>query len=153
MILDDFENMLALVAAIIGLLGCLFKYIKAPKRGYLILIIFFLCDFLSDYYWTIYTLVMRSDPEVSEFLAYLGWNAAYLVLLIAVLYMGEDASKRFFHPTILWPIFTNICQFMLYIQYGGLFNNLWQVGVTTIIMVICLQEITYYLKTKKKYYG
>ncbi len=149
MLLDDFENMLTLLAAIVGLLGCLFKYIRVQKRGYLILIIFFLCDFLSDYYWTIYSFVMRSYPEVSEFLAYLGWNAAYLVLLIAVLYMGEEGAKRYFHPIMLWPFFTNVSQFLLYIQYGGLFNNLWQVGVTTITMIVCMQHILYYLKHKK----
>ena len=53
MLIDDLENMLTLLAAILGLLGCLFKYIKAPKRGYIFLIIFFLSNFLSDYYWTI----------------------------------------------------------------------------------------------------
>ena len=35
MILENFENMLTLLAAVLGLLGCLFKYIKSPKRGYL----------------------------------------------------------------------------------------------------------------------
>ena len=66
MVLDNCENVLTLLAAILGLLGCLFKYIKAPKRGYVFLIIFFLSTFLSDYYWTIYSLVMDTYPEIKE---------------------------------------------------------------------------------------
>ena len=149
MLLDNFENMLTLLAAIVGLLGCLFKYIKSPKRGYRILIVFFLSNFLSDYYWTIYTLVMGYDPEVSAFLAYLGWNIAYPVLLIAVVYMCAEGARRYFHPVILWPLFTNAVQFTIYIQYGGLFNNLWQVGMTTITMIICMQQIMYYRQNKR----
>ena len=67
MVLDDFENMLTLLATVIGLLYCLFKYIKNPRRGYIILIVFYMSNFLSDYYWTIYSFVMRDYPEVSEF--------------------------------------------------------------------------------------
>lgn len=149
MILDDFENVLTLLAAILGLLGCLFKYIKTPRRGYLLLMMFFLANYLSDYYWTIYSLVMRSYPEVSEFLAYLGWNIGYLILLLVILHMRRDNVRKFFHPVILLPVLTNVPQFILYIQFGGLFNNLWQVGITTIIMVICMQEILYYITNKK----
>ena len=103
MILEDFENVLTLIAAILGLLGCLFRYIKTPKRGYFLLIIFFLSNYLSDYYWTIYTLAMRSNPTVSEFLAYLGWNVGYLVLLITVLHMRSGNSAEYFHPHHAYP--------------------------------------------------
>ena len=150
MVVDNFENVLTLLAAILGLLGCLFKYIKTPRRWYWLLIVFFLADFLSDYYWTIYSLVMGSYPEVSEFLAYFGWNVGYFVLMLAVLSIRSDEAKCFFHPVILWPFLTNIIQFTLYIQYGGIFNNLWQVGTTTITMVLCMQEIMYYVRNRKK---
>ncbi len=150
MILDDFENMLTLLATVVGLLSCLFKYIKAPKRGYLFLIVFFLSNFLSDYYWTIYSLVMNDYPEVSEFLAYFGWNVGYLVLMFAVFYMSSDGAKRYFHPVMLWPLLTNVTQFMVYIQYGGLFNNIWQVGATTITMIACTQQIVYFIKNRHR---
>ncbi len=150
MILDDFENVLTLLAAILGLLGCLFQYIRTPKRGYLLLIVFFLSNYLSDYYWTIYSLVMRFHPTVSEFLAYLGWNIGYLVLMLAVLKMRQDSVKRYFHPLILWPVLANTLQFFLYIRFGGLFNNLWQVSITTITMVLCMQEIVFFVKNRKE---
>ena len=150
MTLDNFENVLTLVATCLGLLGCLFKYIKAPKRWYLLLISFFLANFLSDYYWTVYSLVMNSYPEVSEFLAYFGWNIGYLILVVAILRTSSDSEKDFFHPLMLWPLLTNIAQFFLYIQYGGLLNNIWQISTTTIIMILCMQEILFYRKNKEK---
>ena len=148
MIIENIENILTLIATIAGLLGCLLKYIRTLKRGYLYLVGFFLASFLSDYFWTIYTLVMGDYPEVSEFLAYLGWNAAYVFLLISVFHMRAKGARRYFHPVILLPIIPNTVQFIIYIQYGGIFNNVWQVGTTTAVMVLCLQDIAYYLKNK-----
>ena len=149
MIIEDIENILTLFATIVGLMGCLFRFIKAPKRGYLYLIVFFLCSLLSDYYWTVYSLVMHSYPEISEFLAYLGWNISYPVLFVAVLHLRAEGSKRYFHPVILWPVLTNAAQFVLYIQFGGIFNNIWQVGFSTLIMILCMQQIMYWLRYRK----
>ena len=149
MTFEDFENLTSLFCTIVGLLYCVFKYIETPKRGYRYIIVFFLANFLSEYYWTIYQLVMGSYPNVSQFAAYLGWNIAYLFLLFAVFSMRQEGAKRFFHPVMLLPVLTNIPQFILYIQYGGLLNNLWQVGVTTITLVFCLQDLLYYLKRKE----
>ena len=149
MLFENIINIFTLIATVIGVLGCLFKYIKSPKRGYLYLIVFFLSSFLSDYYWTIYTLVMNTYPEVSEFLAYLGWNVAYVFLMLAVISMRKDGAKRYFHPIMLLPVAANAAQFILYIQFGGIFNNIWQVGFTTAAMVFCVQDIAYYVKNRK----
>ncbi|MBR4150956.1 MAG: HD domain-containing protein [Firmicutes bacterium] len=110
--------------------------------------VFFLADFLGEYYWTVYELVMRSYPDVSGFAAYLGWNVAIVFLPIAVLHMRKAGAKRFFHPLMLLPVLVNVPQFLLYIKYGGFLNNLWQVGVTTAAMVFCLQPILFHLKNK-----
>ena len=72
MLLESFENILSLLCTIVGLLYCVFQYIEIPKRGLRLLIGFFLAKFLSEYYWTIYVLVMHADPDVSGFTAYLG---------------------------------------------------------------------------------
>ena len=148
MLFDNVENILTLFATIIGLFACLFLYIKAPKRGYLYLIAFFLFNFCSNYYWTIYMLVMHDYPDVSEFLAYIGWNIGYLVLFLVVFTMRKEGAKRFFHPLILWPVVTNLVQFFLYIQFGGILNNIWQVGMTTLTMVVCMQDLMYYRKNR-----
>ena len=149
MLFENIQNIASLLATIVGLLACLFRYVKSPKRGYLYLIGFFLASFLSDYYWTIFTLVMGFYPEVSDLLAYLGWDISYAFLLLAVFKMRSKGARRYFHPLMLLPILTNVPQFFLYIQFGGIFNNVWFVGVTTAIMVLCMQDILYYLKNRK----
>ncbi len=148
MIVESLENILSLFCTIIALLYCIFKYIETPKRGYRYLIAFFLANFLSEYYWTTYEFVMRSSPDVSGFAAYLGWNVGYLVLLLAVFFLRHKGAKRLFHPVILLPVLANIPQFLIYIRYGGILNNLWEVGLTTLTMIFCLQEIVYCLKNR-----
>ena len=81
------ENVCMLVAILIALIGTLFRYIVVPRKGYLYLCGFFLAHLLSDYYWTTYTLVMGDYPEVSEFIAYLGWNIGYIFLAVFVYHM------------------------------------------------------------------
>ncbi len=148
MTFETFENILSLLCTIAGLLYCVFKYIETPKRGYGYLIVFFLANFLSEYYWTIYELVMHDYPDVSGFTAYLGWNIGYLVLAVTVFSLRQKESRRYFHPIILLPLLTNIPQFILYIQYGGILNNIWEVGLTTLTMIFCLQELMYYRSRK-----
>ncbi len=148
MSVESLENIFSLICTIIGLLYCIFKYIETPKRGYRYLVVFFLANFLSEYYWTIYESVMHSYPDVSGFAAYLGWNVGYYMLLLAAFFVRHEEAKRLFHPVILLPFLINIPQFLLYIRYGGILNNLWEVGLTTITMVFCLQEIVYCIKNR-----
>ncbi len=147
--LDIVTDVIMLLAAIIGLLSSLFRYVEIPKKGWLLASMFFLSELLSDYYWTTYTIVMHEEPDVSAFLAYFGWNIGYAIIFLSVLHMRSEKSKRYFNPLMLLPIPLNLYQFFIYIQYGGLFNNIWQVGLSTAIVIICLQSILYYLKEKK----
>lgn len=149
MTFEDFENIFTLFCTIVGLLYCLFKYIERPKRRFLYLVVFFLGHFFSDYYWGIYVLTMHDYPTVSEFMAYLGWNIAYIFLFL-VIFQFRRESKKFFHPLMFWPVLTNIPLFILYIQFGGYLNNIWQVGMTTLIMIFCMREILYSRKHKKE---
>ena len=147
--MEFFDNIVMLAASVTGLLLSLFRYIERPKRGWLYVTAFFLAHILSDYYWTVYTLVTRDAPEVSAFMAYFGWNVGYLLLVFAVLHMRSLGAKRYFHPLMLLPIPLNIWQFILYIQYGGLLNNLWQEAITTIVAILCLQSLLYYFKNRR----
>ena len=142
------ENIISLLCTIMGLLYCVFRFIDDPKRGYRYIIAFFLANFLSEYYWTIYGLVMRSYPDVSEFAAYLGWNIGFLCLLLASISMRHKGAKRYFHPVMLLPILVNVPQFILYIRYGAILNNIWMVGTTTLTMVFCVQDIMHYMKNR-----
>ncbi|MCR4990691.1 MAG: response regulator [Lachnospiraceae bacterium] len=151
--LDVIHNVITLIVTIIGLLICLFHYIEMPKKGWLFSTIFFLMLLLSDYYWTLYTLVMHRDPEISAVFAYLGYNIGYLFLFFAVLVMQREGSRRYFNLLMLLPIPLNIYQLTLYLQYGGFFNNIYQCTVLTLVAVICLKEILYCYKNRRSGIG
>ncbi|MBR6224757.1 MAG: hypothetical protein IKR02_03400, partial [Firmicutes bacterium] len=146
---DSVIDVLMLLTAIIGMLGSLYSYIEKPNKGWLFLTGYFFASFLSGYYWITSTLVTHVEPKVSEFTAYFGWNVAYVVLLVAVYEMRNPDSKGF-RPLISFiPIPLNLIQFYLYIQFGGWFNNVWQVSFTTVIMIFCLQSLLYQNNNKK----
>ena len=157
MTFDDFCNIVSLICIIAGLLYCFFKYVETPGREYRYTIAFFLSLFLGEYYWTVYVFVMHTDPIVSDFVAYLGWNIAIVFLLLAAFRMRPKEVRRFFHPLILLPVILNIPQFYLYIffegklyvTFGGLLNNIWQVGITTVTAVFCMQDLVHYVKNRK----
>ncbi len=150
MSLDVIESVITLIAVIAALLSCLFRYIDAPRRGYLWLCIYFLTILLSDYYWAVYTIVMSYNPDVSTFVAYLGWNIGYVALIIAVLRTQSDGARHYFHPLMLLPIPVNVYQFLIYIRYGAFLNNLWSCTMTTIVALLCIQSIMYYRRNKDK---
>ena len=149
MAIDTVENVVTLLAVIVGLLYTLFNYIKKPRRGWFLLSFFFLTHLLSDYYWTTYTLVMGDNPDVSAMMAYFGWNMAYLFLFFLSIEMRPDNAKDYFHPLMLIPIPLGIIQFFMYIQYGGIFNNLWEGTLVTLTSVYSLQVILKYMHSKK----
>lgn len=146
--IDVIENVFMLLAAVIGLLLTLFRYIETPKRGFLYISIFFLTHLLSDYYWTTYSIIMGDEPAVSGFMAYFGWNLGYMVLFFAALEMRSEKAKRFFSPLMLLPIPINLIQFFIYIQYGGIINNIWEGFFATAIAVVSLQSILCYVKNR-----
>ncbi|SEL21744.1 Signal transduction histidine kinase [Butyrivibrio sp. ob235] len=142
--IDIIENVCTLLVVIFGTLYSLFKYVKTPLRGWLYISIFFLTHLLSDYYWTTYFLVIGEDPDVSALMAYFGWNVGYLVMLLMAIKMRPDYVKGSFNLLMLLPIPLNIWQFFIYIQYGGIFNNIWEGVLATGIACICLQVILHY---------
>ena len=147
--IDMIDNICMLLTAVIGLLICLFRYIENPKRGYLYLSVYFLARLLSDYYWTLYYIVMNSEPDISAIMAYFGWNVSYLFLLILVYYRRNPEIKRLFHPVMLIPVPINIYLFILFTSFGGLFNNLWSGIILTGVEIFCLQSLIYYFKNRK----
>nr|MCR5792166.1 hypothetical protein [Lachnospiraceae bacterium] len=149
MSIDIIENVLTLLVTIVGLLMALFNYIETPKRGWMAVSLFFLAHLLSDYYWTIYTLVIGENPDVSAFMAYFGWNVSYAILLILAIHMRPKEEKLLFHPVLLVPIFLNIWQFMIYNRFGGFLNNLYEGVVATAAVCVSCQAIISYVKNRK----
>ena len=143
------ENIVQLLSNLIALLLCLFQYISNKKQGWILATIFFLFGLMSCYYWTAFLIIMNDYPNVSNLFSYAGWNASFFVLLLLVLHMRSKGSKHYFHPLMLLPIPFNIWQLTIYLQYGGFFNNVYQVSVMTAIMCFSIQSICWYFKNKE----
>ncbi len=149
MFLEYVENIVQLMACMIALLFCLFQYISGKQKGWVYATAVFLGSLMSSYYWTAYLVIMGDYPNVSDFFSYLGWNVAFTFLLILVLHMRCAKSRRYFHPLMLLPIPLNAWQLSLYLQYGGVLNNLIQVSTTTAVACFSLQSILWYRKNRK----
>ena len=141
MLLDNVGNILSLLGTITGLLLCTSKYIKSPKRGYLYIIAFFLSGFFSDYYWTVYTQITHSIPEISEIAAHFGWNLGYVCLFLAVLYFKDKKAKGFNSSVIAIQILLNVVQFFVNAHFTGVLNSLWAAAWTTATTVMCIQDV------------
>ncbi|MBR4413483.1 MAG: hypothetical protein IKS60_07695, partial [Lachnospiraceae bacterium] len=111
---------------------------------------YLLSTLLSNYYWGVYVAVMDDYPNVSSFLSYVGWNAAFLVLAILLIYLMSKDRVRYFNPICLIPIPLNFVQLLMYLQYGGYFNNIWQVVLSTFISCVSINHIFRYIFKHKK---
>ncbi len=147
---EQFENLYALAINVVGLVAALLLHIRKPRFAWVCVIVFLLGNLLSNYYWGAYTLLMGDYPNVSSALAYFGWNVSYVPPVLLLLHMRQEPEKRFFHPLCLLPVPLNIAQFLLYIQYGGLFNNIWQGGLCTAIACLSLNSLLCWRKNRAK---
>lgn len=148
--MDLAENIVQLLATLTALLLCLFRYISNKRRGWLYAIIFFLCTLLSCYFWTTHLIIMGDWPDGLDWLTYSGWNASFFVLFLLLMHMKSPEERRFFHPVMLLPIPLNIWQLTLYLPYGNLLNNIYQVSIGTFLAVFSLQGIAWYMKNWQK---
>ncbi|MBR2660787.1 MAG: response regulator [Clostridia bacterium] len=144
------ENIVQLSANLIALLLCLFYYISNKRRGWFYAIVFFLCSLLSSYYWTTYLVIMGDSPRSLDWLTYSGWNASFLVLFLLLMHMKTPEERSFFHPLMLLPLPLNVLQLILYLPYGDLLNNIYQVLIGTLIACFSLQGILWYCKNREK---
>ncbi len=150
MLLEQVLSGYAIAMNLIGLMVCLFDYIKRPTKTGVFVIVYLLSTLLSNYYWGVYVAVMGDYPNVSSLLSYIGWNAAFLVLAIMLVFLMRKDSVMFFTPLCLIPIPLNIVQLFIYLQFGGYFNNIWQVSLTTFISCACINHIVRYIFKHKK---
>ncbi|MBR6382834.1 MAG: response regulator [Lachnospiraceae bacterium] len=150
MLLEQVLSGFAIALNVIGLMICLFDYIKRPTKTAVFAIVYLLSTLLSNYYWGVYVAVMDDYPNVSSFLSYVGWNAAFLVLTILLIFLMTKDRIRYFNPLCLIPIPLNIVQLFMYLQYGGYFNNIWQVVLSTFISCASINLILRYIFKHKK---
>ena len=143
------ESIVQLVANLIALLLCLFHYISNKRRGWLIAIGFFVSSLLSCYFWTTYLIIMGKWPDGMDWLSYSGWNLAYFILFFLLMCLKSREELHYFHPLMLLPIPLNIWQLTLYLPYGNLLINLYQVLVGTLLSCFSLQGLLWYRKNRK----
>ncbi len=146
---EQIGNVYAIVLNLIGLVICLFRYIDKPRRSWIYVTAFLLACLLSDYYWGAYSLLMGDDPNVESFIAFIGDNLSVIPLILLLLHIRSDGEKRFFSPLSLLPVPLAAYQFTIYIQFGGIFNNIWQCLFSTVVIVLSLNSIIYYFKNRK----
>ena len=144
--MDYAENVVQLLANLTALLLCLFRYISDKRRGWLYAIAFFLCSLLSCYFWTTHLIIMGDCPNGLDWLTYSGWNAAFIILFILLIHLKSPEELRFFHPLMLIPIPLNYLQLTLYLPYGNLLNNIYQVSILTLVAIFSMQGIIRYMK-------
>ena len=149
MIFEQIGNVYAIVLTLIGLVICLFRYIDKPRRSWIYVTVFLLTMLLSDYYWGAYTLLMGDNPNVESFIAYIGDNLSAIPLILLLLHIRTDDEKKHFSFLSLLPVPLTVFQFTIYIQYGAIFNNIWQCTLSTIVIVLSLNSIIYYFKNRK----
>ncbi|MCR5094628.1 MAG: response regulator [Lachnospiraceae bacterium] len=146
---EQIGNILSILTNLAGLMICLFQYVRKQRRAGVYTAVFLLGALLSNYYWGIYALVMGDYPNVSSLLAYFGWDLSYITLVILLFSLRGEQEKKYFNPLALLPIPLNIYQFTLYIPYGGLFNNIIQVGSMTVVACLSINSICFYLKNRR----
>lgn len=132
-----------------GLMLCLFRFFEHTRKPLIFALAFFLGDLLSSYYWGVYLLVMHDDPNVSSMFAYFGWNIAFVMLVFMQLSLRKEQGVKSFSPWALLPVPVNFVQLLLYVQYGGYFNNIWQVFWTTFAACLALDAIIFHFRSRK----
>ena len=153
MLLEQLNSIYTIVVNLLGLMICLFMYVKRPTRSGIYALAYLMANLLSNYYWGIYVVIMNDYPNVSSILSYVGWNAAFLILALFSVSLYRMDKVKFFSPLCLIPIPLNIWQLCLYLQYGGYFNNFWQVSLSTFSVCVCLNNILRYFFRKNKVEG
>ena len=144
MVLDYAESIIQLLSNLIALLLCLFHYINRRRKDWALATVFSLSSLMSCYYWTAYLIIMDEDPDVSSFFSYAGWSISFLTLLLLLLYIKTPEERRYFHPLMLLPIPLNLWQLHIYLRFGGILNNIYQVSVMTAVACVSLQSLCWY---------
>ncbi len=147
---EQLTSVYTLLITVAVILICLFQYVSETRRVWVLALTVFLADLMSNYYWSIYILVMHDYPNVSSFLAYFGWNVAFLMLPVMQYEARYPEEKGFVTLLAFLPVPVNAAQILLYVQYGGIFNNLWQGTLTTISACLAINSIVYYVKHRKE---
>ena len=157
MIFELVMNIYIVVVNIVALVYCVFRFIAQPRRGWAISAGSLISSFLSNYYWATYMFLMRDYPRVSSFLAYLGWNVSFALMLWLTVHFRNGGKRVGFHPLkliSLVPIPLNFVQFLRYLPLQSdpisMFTTVWQNVLCTVTACIAVLIIVNAFLKKKK---
>ena len=150
MFIDYLESILHFIAILAALLMSLFGYISSKNRVWLCAVGSFTGCLLSSYFWTAYLVIMGEQPVASDLLIYFGWNLSYFMLVFLMHYSKSREERRYFHPLMFVPIPLNIWQLILYMEYGGILNSIYEVTVCTVVACMAIQSIMWYFKKRRE---
>ena len=142
-------DLVCIVINLVGLFICLIQYLKKTNKLWVYMTGFLLGNLLSNYYWGAYELVMGDYPNVSSMFANFGWNVAYLILVITLISMRRNLGVKGISPITFLLVPINFFQLLIYLQYGGYFNNIWQVSLSTIAAMLALDAVIVCIKKRK----
>ena len=149
MFIDYLENILHFLSTLTVLLISLFRYISSKERAWLCCVGIFSGYLLSSYFWTAHLIIMGEQPVVSDILTNFGWNMSFFLFLLLLLHTKSKEERRYFHPVMLLPIPLNIWQLILYLDFGGILNSVYEVTVCTAVSCLCIQSFMWYIKERK----
>lgn len=149
MILEYVESIIELAAVLSALLIALFHFVNTNRRRWLYTIVFLLGNLISSYFWAAYIIIMGRIPEISSIFAYFGCNVSFLVLTLLVAHMKNEDELKYFNPLMLLPVPLSMLQLYLYLQFGGIVNNVYQVSMLTIGACLSIQSILWYFKNRR----
>ena len=150
------ESIVQLLANMIAMMLCLYRFIGRSRRAWLFAIFFFLGCFLSNYFWVSYSVIMGDWPNVSVAMTYLGWNLSYVFMLLLMLQMKKKEERRYFHPLMLLPVPLGIWQLTLYNSLvtdhdiGSIVNNCYQTLMCTLFACLSIQGLCYWRKHRQE---
>ena len=98
MLPEQIGNILSIILTLTGLTISLFHYVSKPCRAWIYCMGFLMGHLLSNYYWGAYAFLMGDYPDITSFMAYLGWDICYVFLVILLIEIRFEGEKGFFSP-------------------------------------------------------
>lgn len=138
LLIEEIDNAFQLLS--LGMLSFLMAYkaIRTRNRIWILLYMFYIVITLGNLYWFLYMMLYEETPFYS-FIPDFCWAAAYMSLLLLLLYIREGEWK-YQQFMALWPVavFT-LAMSVFYMRYGKYLTNLaYAVLMAMLIMVSIL---------------
>ncbi|MGI6752611.1 MAG: hypothetical protein ACOX4U_08425 [Anaerovoracaceae bacterium] len=140
--IELFDNILQLVAALLATVGAGLMFYKYHLQAYLLLTCFFATFMLGSLYWTLHYLLFCYTPQIF-YVSELAWVASHIFLLTLACTLASPEERKFKHFAIwLAPVFC-ISQLILYLSHADVLFNTMVSALALAIMWYALRGLLY----------